>query len=254
MRFLSLCALALVPVSGSAQSVAERVARVSDGVVEVRFAARAGVCGDGAGTIRVGRSMMVVDGRGWSGRDHGWSCESGPVRVRLTRASGESVSLRIAVGASTGGTTSVSDAGAVSADAAANWLISLAQAGGSTQLAERAIFAATLADSATIWPQLLTLARDDRQSRRSREAAIHALAQIAAGSAGEEEPDDDERARAEAVFALSRQPREEAVTSLSEVVRHNHSARVRAQALFWLGETHDSRALSLFEELLKGRN
>jgi hypothetical protein len=171
--------------------------------------------------------------------------------VRLTRTGGVASSLRVAVGSSAG-VSSGTDVGQVPAAEAAAWLLTVAREGGA-QLAERAIFAATLADSAVIWPQLLTLARDDARPRRARDAATFALSRLAAGPAAEEEPDENERVRAEAVFALSRRPRDEAVPALTEVARRNPSARVRAQALFWLGETHDPRALDLFEEMLGAR-
>src|SRR5436305_15206835 len=53
-----------------------------------------------------------------------------------------------------------------------------------------------------------------------------------------------------AVFALSQLPRDEGVPKLIEVAQTNHNREVRKQAMFWLGQSHDSRALAFFEKIL----
>jgi HEAT repeat protein len=52
------------------------------------------------------------------------------------------------------------------------------------------------------------------------------------------------------VFALSQLPREEGVPKLMEVARNNRNPQVRKQAMFWLGQSHDPRAVKFFEEIL----
>ena len=54
-----------------------------------------------------------------------------------------------------------------------------------------------------------------------------------------------------AVFALSQLPKDEAVPKLIEVARSNRNAEVRRQAMFWLGQSKDPRALKFFEEVLR---
>jgi len=53
-----------------------------------------------------------------------------------------------------------------------------------------------------------------------------------------------------AVFALSQLPREEGVPKLIEVAQNNRNREVRKQAMFWLGQSHDPRALQFFEKVL----
>jgi HEAT repeat protein len=60
----------------------------------------------------------------------------------------------------------------------------------------------------------------------------------------------DREVREQAVFALSQRPRDEGVPALIAVARTNKDPEIRKKALFWLGQSHDPRALDLFEELL----
>ena len=60
----------------------------------------------------------------------------------------------------------------------------------------------------------------------------------------------DREVREQAVFALSQRPSDEGVPALISVARTNKDPELRKKALFWLGQSHDPRALDLFEELL----
>ena len=60
----------------------------------------------------------------------------------------------------------------------------------------------------------------------------------------------DREVREQAVFALSQRPRDEGVPALIAVARTNKDPEIRKKALFWLGQSHDARAIDLFEELL----
>ena len=62
------------------------------------------------------------------------------------------------------------------------------------------------------------------------------------------DPETDVKRRA--VFALSQLPKDEGVPRLIEVARTNGNAAVRKQAMFWLGQSNDPRALKFFEEIL----
>jgi HEAT repeat protein len=57
----------------------------------------------------------------------------------------------------------------------------------------------------------------------------------------------------QAVFALSQLPRGEGVTRLIDVAKNNRNPAVRKQAMFWLGQSQDPRALAFFEEVLRAR-
>jgi HEAT repeat protein len=62
--------------------------------------------------------------------------------------------------------------------------------------------------------------------------------------------DGDTEVRKAAVFAISRRPADEAVPLLIDIARTNPDPSVRKQALFWLGQTGDPRAIDLFKEIL----
>jgi HEAT repeat protein len=53
-----------------------------------------------------------------------------------------------------------------------------------------------------------------------------------------------------AVFALSQLPKDEAVPQLMHVADTNPDPQIRKEAIFWLGQTHDPRALAYFEKIL----
>ncbi|HEU5051406.1 MAG TPA: HEAT repeat domain-containing protein, partial [Gemmatimonadales bacterium] len=148
----------------------------------------------------------------------------------------------------------VTDLGMVSAPAAAAYLLALAERGGAS--ADEAIFPATIADSVTIWPGLLRIARNPAATDKARRGAIFWLGQ-AAGAAVTPAldslvADEDSEVAEAAIFALSQRPDNEGVPALIRVARTHRKPGVRRQALFWLGQSKDPRALDLFEELLSG--
>ena len=103
-------------------------------------------------------------------------------------------------------------------------------------------------------PALLTLARQ-APSARVRGDALFWLAQTAGRkvaaeitAAIENDPDTDVKKRA--VFALSQLPRDEGVPLLINVAKTNQNPAVRKQAMFWLGQSKDPRALQFFADVL----
>jgi HEAT repeat protein len=246
-------------VPAAAQTLAQRVAGAPDGTVRLTFASRPGVCGNGAGNI----SFDCGDGGCGRGRtsdaDSEWDdgpCEAGPVRLAVAVAGGHPTRLRAYVGGRwRPATAGVTDLGTVPAAEAARWLLALARSG-EGRVAEQAVFPAILADSITVWPDLVRLARDPAPPVRVRDQAVFWLGQ-AAGTAATKDLADlavddsvDRDVREHAVFALSQQPREVGVPALIRIARTNRDPEVRRKAFFWLGQTHDPRALALFEEVL----
>jgi HEAT repeat protein len=145
--------------------------------------------------------------------------------------------------------------GRVAAPEAADLLLRLAARGGAD--AGDLIAAASIADSATVWPGLLNLARDESLERASRRAAVFWLSQ-AAGEAATRGLDSivtdttgDRELREHAVFALSQRPREEAVPALIRIARGHGDGPIRRKAIFWLGQSDDPRAIALFEDILR---
>ena len=260
-RQLLLAAALAAAAPLAAQSLAARVAHAPDGVVHVTYAARDGVCGNGAGTI----SFDCSDGT--CGRRHittnsDWDddtpcpCEAGPVRLALELTGGRVTRLRAYVGGHwKPAAAGVTDFGTVPAAEAARFLLDLARTNQS-RVGEEAIFPATLADSVTVWPDLLKLARDANASSHTRNQSVFWLSQ-AAGEAAVKDLSDlvgddtvDRDVREHAVFALSQEPRDVGVPALIQIARSNKDGEVRRKALFWLGQTNDPRALALFEEIL----
>ena len=65
------------------------------------------------------------------------------------------------------------------------------------------------------------------------------------------ENDPDTEVKKKAVFALSQLPKDEGVPLLIQQARTNKNPAVRKQAMFWLGQSKDPRALKFFEEILR---
>lgn len=251
-----LAVLATAP-SAAGQSLADRVAAAPDGTVRVAFAARPELCGDGV-------SFISKDGgwrRVWTDRDTAdCPCEFGPVRLSLYVSRGGVHDVEAGVGprwrAARG---AVTDLGTVTVTEAGRYLVALAREGRDGDVGEDAVFAVTLADSLTVWPDLIEIARDGAIPRDTRKSATFWLGQIAGDTAAErlgemvEDEGVDVEVREHAIFALSQRPADEGVPALIQVVRTNRNPRLVKKALFWLGDTGDPRALALFEEILSRR-
>jgi hypothetical protein len=244
-----------------AQSIADRVARAGDGSVRMSFATKPEVCGRG-GSISRGHNWRQQWGDDDRTRDVEWdtACDYGPGRLVLDKRDGEIVALRFVVGgrwrpAGTG----VTDLGTVGAKEAADYLMSLA-----TKLPGKAgrdaIFPATVADSAVVWPALIRLAKDDNRPRETRKQAVFWLGQAAgeAATAGldslSNDASVDREVQKQVVFALSQRPKDEGVPILIRVAKTHRDPEVRRDAMFWLSQSNDPRAIALFEEVLTKRD
>ena len=221
-------ALVLAAPALQAQTLQQRVASAPDGSVRFSFAARPGVYGNGRNTIswdcdKGNCHSRQVDGN-WEDRDD-WQtpCDSGPVRVALYKSNGRITDLRVYVGGqwrtSTGGAT---DLGTVGTKDATSYLLALALRDES-RAAEKAIFPAVLADSVTIWPDLLKIAKSTDVSRKVRRSAVFWLGQAAGDAATKgltdlvDDGGQDREVRESAVFALSQRPRDEGVPVLIRI-------------------------------------
>ncbi|HEU4994183.1 MAG TPA: hypothetical protein VFT29_05160 [Gemmatimonadaceae bacterium] len=241
--------------SMEAQSLAERVAAVGTGAVTFHFTGRPGVCGDGEHFIRTGRSSYHGSFR--TGRPME-PCIFGPVQVRLNLEDGNVFRVQSWVGPLR--SREASDLGAVPAPEAARYLMTIA-ASGRPSASAKAIFPAVLADSAVVWPALLTIAKDtDGRGSSTRRDALFWLSRFASGAVGghpnepfdeDEAASDDEELKTQAVFVLSQLKNGAGIPDLLDIGRSNRSPRVRSQALFWLGQSGDPRAIALFESILR---
>jgi len=255
MIALTLAALVLFQ-----QPLERRVAAAPDGSVRFSFAAKPGVYGNGRNMIswdcdKGNCHNRQVDGN-WDDHDD-WDmpCDSGPVRVALTKSSGRITDLRVYVGGEWRANTAATDLGIVSTKDAATYLLALALKDES-RASEKAIFPAVLADSVTIWPVLLKIGKADNVSRKVRRSAVFWLGQAAGDAATRglsdlvEDGSADREVRETAVFALSQRPKDEGVPALIRIAKQNKDPDLRRKAIFWLGQSDDPRALALFEELL----
>ena len=254
-----LAALTVAAAAAPAQSIASRVARVGNGTVRMSFAARPEICGSGNSITNVNGRGRTSWGNGWNrSRDVEWEtdCSIGPARVVLDRRNGEIADLRFYVGGRWRPAGSdVVDLGTVPAHEAADYLLSIAQTERGS-MGEKAIFPATIADSAEVWPTLLRIARNSDLPRGTRNQSVFWLGQAAGDKVTANLKDIvvdnsvDREVREQAVFALSQRPKEEGVPALISVARTNKDPEIRKKAMFWLGQSHDPRAIDLFEELL----
>lgn len=62
--------------------------------------------------------------------------------------------------------------------------------------------------------------------------------------------DGDTEVQKQAVFAISQRKKDEAVPLLIKIAKTHPKAEIRKQAMFWLGQTGDERALEFFKEVL----
>jgi hypothetical protein len=116
------------------------------------------------------------------------------------------------------------------------------------------VFAVYLVRGQAAVSELIALARRDA-SPEIREQAIFWLGQKASLEAVKalgdviESPESLE-IKKHAVFALSQLPGEKGTPLLLKIARGNPYPRLRKEAIFWLGESGDPRALEFFEEIL----
>ena len=243
-----------VAAAVQAQSLEELTAAVQDGRLQFHFASRPGMCGDGEHAISMGRAQFfsnldAVD-RAWRDR-----CLPGPVRVMLGVRDGRVYSLRRFVGPlPERAPAGVRDAGEVHSRDATHYLLALASrlpgdAG------EAAIEAASFAGGVTLWPRLFPIARDRTVPEDTREAAYFWIAQAAAakvvgGDITGDDYSDAESMAEHAIFVLSEMDDGRGIPDLLRIARSSANPRLRARAIFWLGQSADPRALEVFEQIL----
>lgn len=237
-------------VPAAAQSIAARVHGAS-GQVELRFAAREGVCGDGENIMRVRPSARI-----WTNEDGRWACQPGPVRVVMTVRSGTVEHLRTYVGTPRSTPHGLTDLGVVPAAEAADYFLDLATHA-DERVAADALTPVALADSVPVVPRLVAVAQD-----RERPNGVRKRALFWAGQVGEEQVLDPARAlvhdrseerglREHAVFVLSQLPESTSVPALIALAQSHEESWITRRAMFWLGQKHDPRATAFIASILE---
>jgi HEAT repeat protein len=223
---LVVLATGIVASLGAQSSLRNRVEGSGDARVQFRYAARADVCGIGS-SIQVGTSTYINTGNSnlWNGPDRP-PCRRGPVVVRVTRSGGMVVGVDTEI-APESNPEGVTDLGAVSAAAAADYLLDLA-ARAEGRPGREAILPAMLADSATVWPKLIELARNGALSRSVRQGAMSWLGRELERTSG-----DEARQASVALVAIATNPeemtpiRQQAVSVLARSERADLAALTR---------------------------
>jgi hypothetical protein len=178
-------------------------------------------------------------------------CVAGPAFVTLRFGDGRVTDVRLRVGREWPPAAGV-DLGAVRPQEGADYLLALAHRLGGHS-ASSAVIAAAVADSATVWPGLLDLARDRGAARGAREDARFWLGRALSRRDGlpVDEGDEEDDVRGTAVFALSQLDGDRGVPDLIALARSHRDRWVRSRAIFWLSQSDDPRVLDFFAERLQ---
>lgn len=236
--------VAIPALTAAAQTIAQRVDAVRDGTVEMTFDTRPGVCGDGRGSV-------WYEGRDQFSNGSRRTCIAGPVRVTLGRSEGQTVSVRTCV-ACAPRETGANPLGRVAARDAALYLIALARQNGRRN-ADDAITAAAFADAGDLSPELSALIRDQDATLDARKQALFWLCQSDAPTTsltGLYSSLNAESLREHYTFVLSQRRDDEALDKLIDIAKRDDDIKVRRQAMFWLGQSHDPKALRFFKDIL----
>jgi hypothetical protein len=228
-----------------AQTLAQRVDAVRDGVVLMAFQARPGVCGGSNGSIWTREP--------W--RDGSWdrsACITGPMRVSLGRADGNTISVRVFVGGAWRATSSETDLGVVSANDAAHYLAGVAHSIGGRSGSD-AVSAVALSDASDPTADLVSIVRDGNAPLEARKQALfwtgntslptRDLAQLYDGLG-------PYSLREHFVFVISQRRDDTAVDKLIDMARRDADLQIRKQAMYWLGQTQDPRAVKFLRDLV----
>lgn len=251
---LLLAAAACEPASG--QDLAARVATLKNGEVRFSTPSRPDVCGDGDRTLSVRGALFLENLDSYSTVRWKERCVHGPLRMRLTVRDGSVDRVQAMVGGDWDTRTEgVLNLGMLPAEAAAGYLLSLGE-NLSGKPASRAITAAALVDSVTIWPTLLRLAKKGERPRGARHEALFWLSVFAgdksAGTVDVLDHDGDDE-KSHALFVLHELKHGEGRAELLRIAKDHKDPMVRRRALFWLGQDGDPRAIDLFEQILRQR-
>ncbi len=126
----------------------------------------------------------------------------------------------------------------------------------SRELKRQILFAVTLKQQQEAAIDFLIKQAESESDRELKKQALFWLGQKAGARSLRaltdvvEKNDAETEVQKQAVFALSQRPKDEAVPALLKVARDHKSMAVRKQALFWLGQSGDQRALEYFKEVL----
>lgn len=263
-RMLTFALLtATAPVTAQS-SLAARVSQAPDGIVRMQFDSRAGVCGNGRDRISYKHSTFGNNFESY-GRWSDDTCLAGPLRVAMTVAGGRVTRAQTQVGGSWNAANRVTDLGTVSSRDASAYLFSLVPVLESSRDRDRVLLPAVLADDALVVPPLMALARDESRALDTRRQSIHwlgvfgdasivpALVSFARKDANGDDRGERQDLASSAVAALSNMEGGVGITALIDLARHA-AVSTRRNAVFWLGQSGDPRALKTLRTVIADRD
>jgi HEAT repeat protein len=252
--------VALLAPALSAQSLADRVNGASASAVQFSFAARPGVCGNGRTYIMTGNGNTY--GNFYSTDvSRTEPCQNGPVRVVIDRAGREIISVQAYVGdgqLSTG----AQDLGKVGGQQAADFLVDIA-ARTEGRVGRDAIFASSLADSATTTDKLIAIARNQNLSRNTRSAALSYMSwSVPAGNAVParaadamvaiaRDEADNQQVRQQALSVLSRLEHGAGIPALIDLSKQQGYTWLAKESIAALSRSGDPRARDFLRTALQ---
>ena len=126
----------------------------------------------------------------------------------------------------------------------------------SDKIREHAVFALSQSKQPEALATLVDVAHKDASPRVRGQAlfwlaqrAGQKMAEAAIGDAIANDPETEVKKKA--VFALTQMPSGDGVPLLIQIARTNRNPEVRKQAVFWLGQSKDARALAFISDVLK---
>jgi HEAT repeat protein len=251
--------VALLAPALSAQSVADRVNGASASAVQFTFAARPGVCGNGRTWIMTGNGSTYGNFSGDVMRTE--PCQNGPVRVVIDRAGREVISVQSYVGLPPVPSTA-QDVGKVSGQQAADYLLELASTT-EGRVGRDAIFAASLADSATTTDKLIAIARNQSLSRNTRSAALSYMSwSVPAGNAVParaadamvaiaRDETDNQQVRQQALSVLGRLEHGAGIPALIDLSKQQGYTWLAKESIAALSRSGDPRARDFLRSALQ---
>lgn len=267
----ALAAIAVLPTTLTAQTLAQRVSRAPNGVVQLQFASRSGTCGDGKDLVGFRKALFAENFQS-IGDWHSADCRPGPLRVHLFVSNGTVIRAKTYVGEIRNRATErVTDLGTVAPNEAATYFFSLVPALEGSGDKSRVLLPAVLADAGDVTPQLTSLARDGSRLQETRRQAIQWLGLLGdarviptlvaiarsggAGPAGQDIDEDDEAPgmkglATSAMAALSILENGVGIPTLVDFAR-NGSTAMRGSAVFWLGQSGDPRAIATLHSVIE---